>query len=64
MLSATHFRSELFAGNFVGNFEQTPPTQDAFFSLPFHWHTIKEKEVQKPAHVRVKNAGIELKNAV
>ena len=44
MLSDAFFRSELFAGNFVGNFEQTPTTQNAFFSLPFHWHTIKEKE--------------------
>jgi len=44
MLSATHFRSELFAGNFVGNFEQTPPTQTAFFSLPFLSPNTKEKE--------------------
>ena len=64
MLSAVSFKSEFFAGNFVGNFEQTPPAQDGFFSLPFLGHAFKEKEVQKPAHVEVKSAGVGLNNAI
>ena len=66
MLSAFLFKSEFFAGNFAGNFEQTPLTQDGFFSLPFLGHAFKEKEgnfvIIRPQRGRI--AKSRLQNAI
>ena len=40
---------ELFAGNFVGNFEQTPLTLTAFFSLPSLCSQLSKKRKKKPS---------------